>query len=257
MEGHTTSFALEVSKNQWSIRQDWHVDYVSSAHMPSAFLKAKPCFLDSHAWINQEGEERHCFCYYRCLLWPWSNISPNQPFTKSGVWGFLLQSCLNLLSLLIIEHAGPQRGTHNHAKPQSGTFTNPSIMIKVIWKIDSFALALNFWMMESRPSSICRSTLSSSSKEPPFYKWDLIQLFYLMNLHLVHFKRNLKSLLSVLLAYCVLSQTWSENKSKRGNPRPNTISPIPFPKIPTWELNPGKSKRKSYKNPRSRVSVFR
>ena len=180
-----------------------------------------------------------------------------QPFTKSGVWGFLLQSCLNLLSLLIIEHAGPQRGTHNHAKPQSGTFTNPSIMIKVIWKIDSFALALNFWMMESRPSSICRSTLSSSSKEPPFYKWDLIQLFYLMNLHLVHFKRNLKSFLSVLLAYCVLSQTWSENKSKRGNPRPNTISPIPFPKIPTWELNPGKSKRKSYKNPRSRVSVFR
>ena len=168
MEGHTTSPALEVSKNQWSIRQDWHVDYVSSAHMPSAFLKAKPCFLDSHAWINQEGEERHCFCYYRCLLWPWSTISPNHPFTKSGVWGFLLQSCLNLLSLLIIEHAGPQRGTHNHAKPQSGTFTNPSIMIKVIWKIDSFALALNFWMMESRPSSICRSTLSSSSKEPPF-----------------------------------------------------------------------------------------
>ena len=94
MEGHTTSFALEVSKNQWSIRQDWHVDYVSSAHMPSAFLKAKPCFLDSHAWINQEGE-RHCFCYYRCLLWPWSNISPNHlpnlgygDFFCKAVWTF-------------------------------------------------------------------------------------------------------------------------------------------------------------------------
>ena len=52
------------------------------------------------------------------------------------------------LSLLIIEHGEPQRGTLT----QSGTFTNPSIMIKVIWKIVSFALALNFWMMESRPS---------------------------------------------------------------------------------------------------------
>ena len=258
MEGHTTSPALEVSKNQWSIRQDWHVDYVSSAHMPSAFLKAKPCFLDSHAWINQEGEERHCFCYYRCLLWPWSTISPNHlpnlgygDFFCKAVWTFWA-----FWSLSMQDHREAHTTMQNHKVVHLQNHLS-WFMIKVIWKIYSFALALNFWMMESRPSSICRSTLSSSSKEPPFYKWDLIQLFYLMNLHLVHFKRNLKSLLSVLLAYCVLSQTWSENKSKRGNPRPNTISPIPFPKIPTWELNPGKSKRKSYKNPRSRVSVFR
>ena len=78
----------------------------------------------------------------------------------------------------------------------------------------------------------------------PLYEWEPC----LMNL--LHFKRNLKSLL--------FPKPWSENKSKRGEtPRPkgaapsNTISPIPFPNIPTWELNPRKSKRKSYKNPNS------
>ena len=111
------------------------------------------------------------------------------------------------------------------------------VRLQISWSKSFFSL---IWLwMKSRPSSTLWKERSHS-----LYEWEPC----LMNL--LHFKRNLKSLL--------FPKPWSENKSKRGEtPRPkgaapsNTISPIPFPKIPTWELNPRKSKRKSYKNPNS------
>ena len=109
--------------------------------------------------------------------------------------------------------------------------------IHLSWSKSFFSL---IWLwMKSRPSS----TLSKERSHSPFMNENPVWWTYFIS------KEIWKACFSQNLGQKINQK--EETPRPKGAALSNTISPIPFPKIPTWELNPRKSKRKSYKNPNS------